>query len=208
MPKNIFWDFDGVMANSTPFVFEFWRKKLAQQGHVFEISDYQATFEAKFPFDYLKDRYGILGEAIKTEYTAFEANHYAQEVPFFEGMVDLLRNFSQTRSYFVVSSNLAQVIQESLTLHDVAPYFSEIIGREKPGYKDEKIEQIIDRHNLQKSECIFIGDTMSDMEHAQSAGIKCIGVTWGVHPRAKLERTNPTFLCDSVEDLHTILADQ
>lgn len=45
---------------------------------------------------------------------------------------------------------------------------------------------------------VMVGDTTFDMDMARAAGVRCIGVTWGYHPAARLR---PDILIDSYDDL-------
>lgn len=209
--KNIvFWDFDGVIADSTDFVFTYWRSAFKKLGFEFTLADYQATFTAKFPFDYLKDHYGFDAQVIKTSYTDYEEAHYAEEVPLFTGIEAVITSLHQhKKTQFIVSSNLSTVIKKTLKKHHLEDYFQEIVGRDSPGgYKDTKITNIIANQDFQKQDCVYIGDTTSDMDHAKSAGIDRAAVTYGVHSRAQLEKSSAQFLCDSVEELRTLLLDE
>ncbi len=202
--KYVFWDFDGVITDSTTFVFKFWKQRLETAGYDFKLEDYQATFEAKFPFDYLREKYGNLGEDIKEEYSTYESENYALNVPLFKDMKPTLITIANNRDFFAVSSNLAKVLKETFDKHQLKAYFSDIIGRESDGYKDEKIDKIIKHYNIAKNDCVFIGDTISDMKHAQSAQIDRIAVSWGVHSREKLETSPAQIICDTPEELRKL----
>ena len=72
----LLWDFDGVMADSTQFVFSFWRQEMKRFGIDFKLSDYQATFTHKFPFEYLAENYPNVAADIKEKYSAHEETRY------------------------------------------------------------------------------------------------------------------------------------
>ena len=204
----IFWDFDGVIADSTDFVFHYWQKAFKELGYTFTLEDYQATFTAKFPFDYLKEHFGLSAEQIKVHYTDYEETHYADHVGVFPGLPEIIKACGQNHTQqFVVSSNLKSVIKSVLSEHKLDGYFDTIIGREVPGYKDEKITKIMTEQDLQPENCCYVGDTTSDMKHAKNAGISRFGVTWGVHTKTQMKESEAQFLCDTPNELRTILLD-
>lgn len=203
--KVIFWDFDGVIADSGDFVFDYWKKALGEAGHAFTEADFEATFDVKMPFDYLRDRYGDLARKITENYTEYERHFYANLVELFPQMKPLLTELSGNHDFFIVSANLQYTIEKTLKKNAIKNCFDQVVGRDTAGHKDEKIEKICQENGYHKEACIFIGDTVSDMNHAQSAGLDSVAVTWGVHSREKLEAMEPTFVVDCPEDLFNLL---
>ena len=53
----------------------------------------------------------------------------------------------------------------------------------------------------------IVGDTAYDMEMGKAAGVAAIGVGWGYHGRAQLERSGAQSVLDAFEDLFPLLAD-
>ena len=49
---------------------------------------------------------------------------------------------------------------------------------------------------------IFITDTLGDIREAAQVAIPAIGVTWGFHPRARLEKGNPLVIVDTPKELY------
>lgn len=45
-------------------------------------------------------------------------------------------------------------------------------------------------------ECLYLGDTNTDMETGLAAGADTVGVTWGFRDRAELEAFSPAYLAD------------
>lgn len=203
--KVIFWDFDGVIADSSKFVFDYWKKALGEAGYDFKEADFEATFDVKMPFDYLYDRYGEIAQDITVKYSEYERNFYANLVHIFPKMNDVLGALTRSHDSFIISANLAEVIDKTLDNNTIRAHFQQVIGRETIGHKDEKIEKICQANRYTKDDCIFIGDTVSDMNHAKSAGLACVGVTWGVHSRKKLQQVAPNFLVDTPNELYNLL---
>ena len=48
---------------------------------------------------------------------------------------------------------------------------------------------------------LFVGDSENDSEAAQAAGVRCVGVTWGIHPREKLATLGFDHLIDHPREL-------
>ena len=45
---------------------------------------------------------------------------------------------------------------------------------------------ILNELNVNKEECLYFGDTNTDMLTAKNAGVTAIGVTWGFRDRSEL----------------------
>ena len=56
---------------------------------------------------------------------------------------------------------------------------------------------ILDQCGMQKDECLYFGDTRTDMMTAHNAGVTAVGVTWGFRPRSELEEYNADIIIDS-----------
>ncbi len=193
------------MADSTEFVFSFWRDEMARHGINFKLSDYQATFTHKFPFEYLAENYPSVANDIKEKYSAHEELRFPKKVPAFN---DFEANFIEIATQFehhIISSNLKSVIEPWLEIHGLRLHFSSVVGRETEGYKDEKIRALLSQLSRKKDEALFVGDTISDIQHAQAAGIKNIAVSWGVHTRTQLEAVTPDTICDTISELFKTL---
>jgi phosphoglycolate phosphatase-like HAD superfamily hydrolase len=56
---------------------------------------------------------------------------------------------------------------------------------------------------------VKVGDSPADLEEGFAAGCRwVVGVTWGTHPRALLQRYPHTHLVDSVQELAALLETQ
>ncbi len=51
----------------------------------------------------------------------------------------------------------------------------------------------------------MIGDSVSDIQYAQKAGVQSIAATWGWQSRDTLSRENPDYIVESVSELMALL---
>lgn len=63
------------------------------------------------------------------------------------------------------------------------------------------VYQILERFGADRSECLYFGDTNTDMLTAHNAGVTAVGVTWGFRPRSELEEYKADILIDSAEEI-------
>lgn len=57
-------------------------------------------------------------------------------------------------------------------------------------------------------ECLYFGDTNTDMETGKAAGLDTAGVTWGFRDRAELESFSPKYVVDDPREVIAILEAQ
>ncbi len=66
------------------------------------------------------------------------------------------------------------------------------------------VYQILERFDADRSECLYFGDTNTDMMTAHNAGVTAVGVTWGFRPRSELEEYKADILIDSAAEIREI----
>ncbi|MGI5224756.1 HAD family hydrolase [Actinoallomurus sp. CA-142502] len=84
------------------------------------------------------------------------------------------------RSIAAVSNNSCQAVTHYLTVNDLAPYFTAIVGRTDPDPRllkphPELINRAVRGLAADPAECVLIGDSLSDIEGARHAGTLSIG---------------------------------
>lgn len=54
---------------------------------------------------------------------------------------------------------------------------------------------------IEPRDCVMIGDSEVDIATARAAGVRCVGVSWGLRPRAVLEAAAPDVLVHTPREL-------
>ena len=65
--------------------------------------------------------------------------------------------------------------------------------------------QIAAAFSVQPSECLYFGDTNTDMQTGKSAGMHTIGVLWGFRDRAELEANHADGIVEKPSDILNLL---
>jgi len=60
---------------------------------------------------------------------------------------------------------------------------------------------ISDKFGLKPSECVYLGDTNTDMKTGKAAGMFTVGVTWGFRDRQELVDNNADYIIDEPLEL-------
>lgn len=66
---------------------------------------------------------------------------------------------------------------------------------------------ILKEFSLTPEECLYFGDTNTDMETGKNAGVDTVGVTWGFRSRGELEAYSPRLIVDSPSQIMDFLKD-
>ena len=60
---------------------------------------------------------------------------------------------------------------------------------------------ILNRFGVEREDCLYFGDTRTDMQTAHNAGVTAVGVTWGFRPVSELEAYHADILISSPEEI-------
>ena len=58
---------------------------------------------------------------------------------------------------------------------------------------------------VKPEECLYFGDTNTDMQTGRAAGMTTVGVLWGFRGREELEQHTPDYLIESPFEMIDIL---
>ncbi len=88
------------------------------------------------------------------------------------------------------------------------PLFAATRGADEAHSKPDPLmlTQILDELGLEPEQAVMIGDSIHDMGMAAALAMPRIGVTWGVHDRARLAQYEPVAIVDTMAELRQLLA--
>ncbi|WP_099468023.1 HAD family hydrolase [Konateibacter massiliensis] len=144
-------------------------------------------------------------EQVKQRYKEIFEKDCMYKVKPYEGIPELLKELKDKNIKIAVLSNKPHKrtvdVIESLFGKD---YFDIIMGqskhiKRKPSPDGALI--IADEFGLLTNECIYIGDTNTDMITGKSANMFTVGVTWGFRDRQELEENYADLIIDSPLEL-------
>lgn len=128
----------------------------------------------------------------------------------YEGIHQTLNTLKDLGYQIFLATSKPHVYAGKILEHfNLRNYFTEIHGSELDGtrdYKTELIHYILNRHQLQQSETIMIGDRFYDIEGAKNNALKSIGVTYGYGSLDELKTSNPDALCHHHQEIINILS--
>lgn len=181
--KAIIFDYDGVIAESVnvkteafaelylPYGADVVKKVIAHH----EANGGISRFE-KFKI-YHKEYLSIEINQTKVDKLAAQFSKLVlQKVidsPYVKGAFEFLQENYQMYDFFISTGTPTGEIEKILKLKDIRKYFIEVYG--SPEKKDAHVEKILNGHNYNKNQVVFIGDALTDRDAARKNGIKFIG---------------------------------
>ncbi len=128
-------------------------------------------------------------------YTRLFAENCLYQVQPYEGIPELLAGLKERGIKIAVLSNKphARTVENIESVFG-KEYFDYIAG-EQPGIPKKPdpagVMKILEAFAVKPEECLYLGDTNTDMKTGLGAGLVTIGVTWGFRDRTELEAFHP-----------------
>jgi phosphoglycolate phosphatase-like HAD superfamily hydrolase/membrane protease YdiL (CAAX protease family) len=132
----------------------------------------------------------------------------------YDGIKSVLRQLHEEHfTLALTSSKPTMFCRQILRMFNIDEYFTAVVGSDMDGRRTDKyelIEETIRELGMQdlRDEIVMVGDRKYDCVGAASAGIDCIGVTYGFGSRTELEAEWPACIVDSPIELRNVLIGQ
>ncbi|MDD5676832.1 MAG: HAD hydrolase-like protein [Kiritimatiellae bacterium] len=200
MRPLVLFDYDGVLVDSLDYFIDAFLDACHEHGchQVRTRDDFLNLFDINF-YDGMA-KVGLTGKLRHAVYRgmAERLKMKSGKYSFFKGIPEALREAAEFADIYVISSNDSRVVQEFLDAHNLSLY-REVLGADKDTSKVRKIRGVSSRHP--NVPAIYVGDTTGDILEAREAGVISVGVAWGWHGLARLEKIRPDHLLKTPADL-------
>ncbi|MBU3089750.1 HAD family hydrolase [Clostridium gasigenes] len=214
MYKAIIFDLDGTLLDTLEDLANACNYALKECG----LGTYEVNKYKKFVGD---GRYKLIERIIPKEdytedlfnkvlklYDDYYLEHMVDETKPYEGICELLDELRGLGIKLAVVSNKPH----EFTTEMVNNYFNnkiDIVFGQRKNYQvkpnPETIFEVMNEFELEKEECVYVGDSNVDMQTAKNAEVKSIGVSWGFRGRKELEESGANIVVDTVEELRSVL---
>ncbi|MBO5550907.1 MAG: HAD family hydrolase [Lachnospiraceae bacterium] len=148
-------------------------------------------------------------EEVFARYLDFLSDHCADGVVPYEGMPELLKEMNKRGVKSAVFSNKPHK-QACKVVSSIYPEgtFCDVLGQ-KDSYprKPDPTGALIlaEKMKVSPSECIYVGDTNTDMKTGKAAGMFTIGVLWGFRDREELEKEGADLIVSTPAEILELL---
>ena len=180
--KHIIFDIDGTLIDTRDYYMKELQRLIKEyQGRDVSLEDLRSAFGIPGQ-DGLRE-VGFKEEDLERMEEIWSGYVEKSETPIkiFEGVAEILEELSKTRKLGVVTSKNFQEY-EDFKKFGLNGFFKQAVikddtERHKPF--PDPILKYLERAKADKTEALYIGDTLFDMECAQAAGVDCALALWG-----------------------------
>lgn len=129
------------------------------------------------------------------------------EFDIIEGMDILVQDlYNSGYKLYTASTKVEWICELCINKMGILDCFEKICGASNDGTTRCHKEQVIKyAFECGAKDCIIIGDRHFDIDAAKICGIDSIGLTFGYGSKEEVEGCNPTYICNSVEEIRKIL---
>ncbi len=214
MNKNVIFDLDGTLIDSAEGIIKSIIYALDKMG----IKDYDKEDLKKFigppliesftKFVNLSEQDGRKGVRLYRE--RYSVIGY-KENSLYSGVRQMLYNLKKGgANLYIASSKPEEFVRKIMIEHGLDNLFSYMAGATIDGSRDTK-EQVLDYlikgQNLDKSDCIMVGDRKHDIVGAHFFGIKCIAVLYGFGNLQEFNEYGADFIVNTPKEIEKIVFD-
>ena len=198
--KFVIFDFDGTIADTLPFSFQKFLE-IAKLLKIDDLSDkeiikeirsksYQELLKGSFKRAWLKLPYVV--NMIKNMQVELEKE--MENIKFFSGVKKFLFELKK-KGYklAIISSNRVENINKFIKHNDL-DIFDFVHGTTDLFGKSGYLGKFLTDFKLDKSEVVYVGDEIRDVEACKKVGIKMIGVSWGLHTIEALRKAGVDYI--------------
>lgn len=198
----IIFDLDGTLINTIDDLGQACNHALAACGFpTHKIEDYprlvgngiNRLIERALPEEHRNEQTVL---RLREYFVPFYDEHNCDLTRPYDGIPELLHTLKAEGHYLAVASNKYQAATEKIVAQLFPGMFDVVLGeRENVARKpDPQIVYDILLDRSDKSETLYIGDSLVDAETAQAAGAKLILCTWGFCTEEQLMTANPDYM--------------
>lgn len=148
-------------------------------------------------------------EEILPIYMEVFAEHCLYEMCAYNGIMELLRYVKERGIKIAVVSNKPHIQAVNTTEYVFGKGYFDLILGEKEGIPKKPdptgVLAAAKELGVKPEQCLYFGDTDTDMKTGKQAGIPTVGVLWGFRGREELEAFAPEFLIESPYEMMDIL---
>ena len=138
------------------------------------------------------------------DFSGYYSAHYMDRTKPYEGIYEMIESLKTRGKRLCVLSNKLDHVTKLLMDRFFPGVFETVMGqrdgvRRKPA--PDSLLAIMEELGLPKEDCVYVGDSDTDIMTAKNAGIDCISVCWGFRPKEFLEEHGAMKTVVSPEEL-------
>lgn len=130
----------------------------------------------------------------------------------FDGLKEVLDRLKKEEYHLVIVSNkpdfAAKTVANSLYGEE---YFDCVVGQKEGSVlkpDPHEVFAVMQKFGVESKDCVYVGDTDTDMLTGKNANLYTIGVLWGFRGREELERSGADAIVATPEELYQTIIQQ
>lgn len=185
--QALMFDIDGTLTNSQPAYFRVMKQVLEEYGHTFTIAEAQQTFP--MAAEQALVALGISAaefDHFQARYEAVMAEHY-QDILLYPGIPELFTQFPADLKLGIVTSQRRHEMEVGMAQYGLLDQMDVTISADDtPRRKPDPLPLLtaLKQVEVAPENALFVGDSLSDEQTAQAAGVDFGLAVWGMDPNA------------------------
>ena len=200
--RAVLFDWDGTLVNTAEASYRCYEKLFGSYGIAFDRDAFRRTYSPNWHLTY-----SALGLAEErwAEADARWLQHYCEEeVVLIDGAREALQRVHDAglAAGLVTSGDRVRVSRE-LTDLGVAEFFQALVCAEDTAERKPRPEPLLlalDRMRLVPGHAVYIGDSPEDVQMAQAAGVRAVGIPGAFPNREALAAARPDLLSPTLAE--------
>ena len=198
MIKVVLFDFDGVIGDTIEASLKCVNKLADREGYErINLEDIRnrnlkEVLKEDFRFSYFKIRY------LRKDF-----RKCVGEIKVFSGMKDVISTLERDYEVHIVTSNSRDAVSSVLDRNGLG--VDSLISGVSLFGKHVVFKKLLREWKLRKSEIVYIGDEIRDVEACKRAGIKMIGVGWGYNSKESLKKAGASLIVNKPAEILMVL---
>jgi pyrophosphatase PpaX len=194
--QAVLFDWDGTLVNTAEASYRCYEKLFGSYGIAFDREAFRRTYSPNWHLTY--SALGLAEDRWAEADARWLAHYCEEEVVLIEGAPDALRRVRDAglRAGIVTSGDRGRVARELAGL-GVASLFEVVVCAEDTVYRKPHPEALLlalDKLGVGTAEAVYIGDSPEDVQMAQAAGVRAVGIPGGFPNRESLAAARPDVL--------------
>ena len=182
MYRHVVFDVDGTILDTEKAILESF-KNILKTRYSMEVEDEDIKFILGIPGREVLKRMNLDRIDETMEIWIDSLPEYRKMIKIFDGVKELLDELSDLGiNLGVVTSKTEKELYDDFSMFDLSRYFKIMVHAEKTERhkpNPEPLEYYIDKAGADKTEVIYIGDSIYDSQCAKSAGVDFGLAKWG-----------------------------
>ncbi|MFH2133161.1 MAG: HAD family hydrolase [bacterium] len=182
--QAIFWDFDGVIADSVDVKTRAFETMFAPWGETIlgQVIDHHRLHGGISRVEKIDHSFRhFIGQPLTPAELAAKCAVYSDlvkqqviQAPLIPGAEAALAFLFEKVPQFVISGTPEDELREITRQRHLDRYFRRVLG--SPVHKTTHVSNLLSEFHLDPARCVFVGDALTDLESAEKTGTRFIGI--------------------------------